>query len=1782
MLSRVVAEVVSRCVGPYVMGGMTADQIKVGLWSGEAELGPLELNPEAEIPGLNSFVVVKKGSIGRLSVKVPWDNLRTQPVVIVLDNVFLLASPRIVDPAQEAAQQYQKKLSDIQWAWESAIGSNKKTWSESLIGRVGSEILDNIQMSLSHIHMIYEDSSPGSSQACGLTLEQMTVQSVSAETCSSSLFCKEINITNIGLYVRPIFECANDIPPDPPDRMDAHIPKATLKINSGNIHSPSYASFTLNLLVEALTITAQPSNLFVLYNLINRNLAARTIPTAHYIFRPTCPVSTNPQLWWQYAIKSVSSQLQRRWHLGKHFWKHRHHLREEYIKNFFSSDPNDQKQVAEAEKTLSVNEIIYFRLSAMKKRYPGAKNIPQSWLSWMWPLSSTETLPAENPFLEPLTQEQNNALVKFVESSPNHNWDSISKLEEICISVTVGCTQLDLLSSQGEILAELQADSPKLSLSISSLSSEAHLTVRSIHITSSHTTLFSSLNTSDSDAIDIAMRILLPEPRECTLKCNIQSFEITYNELFYQPIVREILMTCEKYMGSSCAPLLVAKTSSDLKLNICISIHRGLFLASLGDHHALLLAFSLVNANWSNTKVKVQCSDLQLKASGVQLSYKDNDLPDIYSIMQPLDCFVRSSEPNRVVCSVSPVVVVLHEEAIKLLQMIPPTIESFTSLIGTPNGGPSGEVHKQEILIGFESLFVTVHIPFSTSEKVVHFSTRDLFLRLISECLLTIKTEFREKLILEQEDSPSERHFYVEATDLQQADLIFQDHKAQIYLTFGEIYGYISHYLVHQLLSQLLPSGNTSNTFPPQIPFEVEILIQVILLKMDVGLTQDTVVHSQLVSVMSHTALSSLEVHSQLIFHEIQLSDTKKTSLSFLPISEGAEAVVANVVISPGGHKISKIIFGLTHGSFDLDLLLSLSNIFQPLITKILQPSKTNLDVEVGFLSLQVELSTQFLLHPVSIFIDSLYLHRLRNVIDQTSILVNSRLTVEEEILRFSLSLNIETSKKIQATVFLDDVFSSVSLFTFMDLAHALLKMSLLLPYQLSSPSTKPFVFTLYIGNIDLHCLVSPKLDKASTLKATSHINSVLFVCSASRFDLEIGQLLAGLENHDKTGKHDIVHLEVVLPPSSCKPIAASVDLESGKLTGIISKFSLSIDVSAASNFSTTKQIEAIANSFRKHDVLQSFCTVETRPRGVQNTEINLGFHNTHICFINGSDVFNLQCSHCFCKHTRSLTVSTASLLVENAAVSTTFKKSMDPQKASKQTVPDIQRDTQTQPHHFLSPVNIAFKLSLQPHPGSAIVIIGPLFIDLSFQEIRAGNSFFQVLHSLISDLGQDKKPQTSQLLSLPNVHLKIPSIVSSLVDDNGTPFFQLRLVPSDILVTERARTLVISDTSLSLKYFNLHCAFWEPFIEPFRFSLKGSHYGTSYQLSIESIGVLNVNITKALIERATQKQSNDNVKFTPMEVINTTGSQIVFNLGHGQTSQLHVTPASRTPIPHWPHLIGSKKYRAFSLDFTVEGYKPSRLFYAPGMPKTVPILLEESPNNRTLPFTLPVYIHCEVLVDKGSRVVTIKSPVTLRNFMSLSVEVHLLKCQKTVSITSLESGREVGIPFEALISEGYVLAIKEASQELITTMVDNLARIPLLSRTLTYRNVLTNFVFCAQFSFSPGKKLNASSAPQCTITLVPPVSIENSLCVALTFKAYTAQGILAVETVLDPGKTQELHCLDDNFFFSICIPGSTFTMPASVNSGMTTLTLTTSSGSFQTAVNIETMYLYYTFLRGK
>ena len=87
LYARPLYQLLDQLLGPYI-ANLSRDKLRVGVWSGNVVFSDLVLRDDA-LDGLELPVLLTRGSIGRLQLRVPWSRLRSQPIELVLEDVVL-------------------------------------------------------------------------------------------------------------------------------------------------------------------------------------------------------------------------------------------------------------------------------------------------------------------------------------------------------------------------------------------------------------------------------------------------------------------------------------------------------------------------------------------------------------------------------------------------------------------------------------------------------------------------------------------------------------------------------------------------------------------------------------------------------------------------------------------------------------------------------------------------------------------------------------------------------------------------------------------------------------------------------------------------------------------------------------------------------------------------------------------------------------------------------------------------------------------------------------------------------------------------------------------------------------------------------------------------------------------------------------------------------------------------------------------------------------------------------------------------------------------------------------------------------------------------------------------------------------------------------------------------------------------------------------------------------------------------------------------------------------
>ncbi|KAK9908805.1 hypothetical protein WJX75_003140 [Coccomyxa subellipsoidea] len=187
MFEAQLAYYLNRYIGAYVQG-LDTQSLKISVFKGDVVLRNLKLKPEA-LADLNLPITVKAGLLGSLTLKVPWANLGRSPVIITIDRLYILAGPKTevssCEEEQYEAEELEReaKRRRVDHAELTALqdkSDDQKGGGGGMFKGLIDTIIGNLQLSISNIHVRYEDdtSNPGTTFAVGLTLESLRAHTV--------------------------------------------------------------------------------------------------------------------------------------------------------------------------------------------------------------------------------------------------------------------------------------------------------------------------------------------------------------------------------------------------------------------------------------------------------------------------------------------------------------------------------------------------------------------------------------------------------------------------------------------------------------------------------------------------------------------------------------------------------------------------------------------------------------------------------------------------------------------------------------------------------------------------------------------------------------------------------------------------------------------------------------------------------------------------------------------------------------------------------------------------------------------------------------------------------------------------------------------------------------------------------------------------------------------------------------------------------------------------------------------------------------------------------------------------------------------------------------------------------------------------------------------------------------------------------------------------------------------------------------------------------------------
>ncbi|KAF4122047.1 vacuolar protein sorting-associated protein 13A/C [Geosmithia morbida] len=457
-------------------------QLKVGIWSGDVKLRNLQLRREA-LDQLKLPVNVMEGHVGELTLVIPWSNLGGAPVKVLVEDVFLLASPReedAYDEDEEAMRKQRLKMEKLESAEllkernQEGLSQEEQKKNQSFTESLVTKVVDNLQVTVRNIHVRYEDSisAPGHPFALGVTLQEFSAVSTDGEwkptfiQNSGDVTHKLATLGALAVYwntdtelLGPGRQTASSNDAMSHDVVVAALKKMIKGENHGHQHQfilrpvNGRAKIDLDKTGDIRVPRFKGNLLFEEIGLVFDDDQYRDglmmVDLFHYFIRHQeykkmrpkgATPKEDPKAWFRFAGNAVLNKIHernRRWTWA--YFRERRDDRRRYIELFKKTkqqqqlNPEEIDDLGDLEQKLGYEDLRFWRSLArnqLKKenaeallKHPPQQQQQQGWVSWLWGSKPEEKI-EENEENIQITEEQRKELYDAID------WDEKTALAD--------------------------------------------------------------------------------------------------------------------------------------------------------------------------------------------------------------------------------------------------------------------------------------------------------------------------------------------------------------------------------------------------------------------------------------------------------------------------------------------------------------------------------------------------------------------------------------------------------------------------------------------------------------------------------------------------------------------------------------------------------------------------------------------------------------------------------------------------------------------------------------------------------------------------------------------------------------------------------------------------------------------------------------------------------------------------------------------------------------------------------------------------------------------------------------------------------------------------------------------------------------------------------------------------------------------------------------------------------------------------------------------------------
>ncbi|CAL1290806.1 unnamed protein product [Larinioides sclopetarius] len=346
MLEGLAAWILNTYVGEY-LENLNTDQLSIGLLQGEVELENLPLRKDA-LKFLELPVQIHSGFVGKIKLQIPVSRLRSEPWVIFIEQLFLIAGPILSSEYDEKADEEAallRKLAQLEALEAKTKGVPDSKQNESYYTNwmgygtsLMANIVENVQLKIKNVHIRYEDGESCLNQnfACGILIHSLSAQSTDQNWVpkfvrrdDSDFMWKLLELQGLSLYWDTNSEILSNLDQKEmmatmgkhfespsstaheyilaPVNAEAHL---TRNCSSKPLRSRFIPRIICDINLEKIPLSLSEIQYRQMMECV-KSLEVLDVRWKYRKWRPNVPVKDNAGKWWSYAITAHLEPLRK-------------------------------------------------------------------------------------------------------------------------------------------------------------------------------------------------------------------------------------------------------------------------------------------------------------------------------------------------------------------------------------------------------------------------------------------------------------------------------------------------------------------------------------------------------------------------------------------------------------------------------------------------------------------------------------------------------------------------------------------------------------------------------------------------------------------------------------------------------------------------------------------------------------------------------------------------------------------------------------------------------------------------------------------------------------------------------------------------------------------------------------------------------------------------------------------------------------------------------------------------------------------------------------------------------------------------------------------------------------------------------------------------------------------------------------------------------------------------------------------------------------------------------